>query len=612
MKRTLSAAVLALALSLALAFPALARQTGDGERGRLSFAVTVEPRYEAAGQFGENGLAPVCQEGKWGYIDTLGSAVIPFVYDRACVFHEGLAVVAAADDGLFRMGFVDGENNYCDFIDPATGQALLLPLDDGGGWDAGSLLFYGGWICLGAGERAALYRTDGRAVPLPEGYFPCGWPVTEGVAVLRDSRDARFYYDLTTGELLQVPLPAQTEGTYLGMDLRPFHGGLAPVAVAVAGPSGTAQDASFLWGFVDRGGRWVIRPQYTDFFASDVNTAYQVFGPLGLAAVCKDGSFGAIDRTGAVVIPFQYDELWPVSGGLMVFLQDGKYGCLDPSDLSAVIQPQFLQISGFRCGLAAVYDGQSAGLIDAAGNAVPGGESLDPSAYFLSAPAGNGAVYLPGEYIVIREGELYGYGHLDYLSPLPAAAQLDDWAWDEVTQAIRAGLVPPYLQNLYRESISRGEFCDVVVCMLEAALDRDVEQLVLERTGRSLDQFRRDYPFLDCSERTVIAASALGIINGYGDGFFGPHDPVTRQQAAVMLARTAKVLGMDTAGAPDAGFRDSSLLADWSREAVNFLAARHIMNGDDTNAFGADDFYSREQAFMTALRLFRCVRPAAC
>ena len=109
MKRTLLTAVLVLALSLTLAAPAFAQQTGDDGRGHLSFTVTVSPQYEAAGQFDDNGLAPVRLAGKWGYIDVQGGTVIPFSYDRACVFHEGLAVVATAseDTGLFRMGFVD-------------------------------------------------------------------------------------------------------------------------------------------------------------------------------------------------------------------------------------------------------------------------------------------------------------------------------------------------------------------------------------------------------------------------------------------------------------------------------------------------------------------------
>ena len=47
-------------------------------------------------------------------------------------------------------------------------------------------------------------------------------------------------------------------------------------------------------------------------------------------------------------------------------------------------------------------------------------------------------------------------------------------------------------------------------------------------------------PFSDNAEGTyyhdaVIWAAANGIVSGYGGGIFGPNDPVTREQLAVML-----------------------------------------------------------------------------
>jgi hypothetical protein len=39
-----------------------------------------------------NGLAPVCKESKWGYIDTLGHTKIQFLFDNAFHFYEGVAV----------------------------------------------------------------------------------------------------------------------------------------------------------------------------------------------------------------------------------------------------------------------------------------------------------------------------------------------------------------------------------------------------------------------------------------------------------------------------------------------------------------------------------------
>ncbi len=36
-----------------------------------------------------------------------------------------------------------------------------------------------------------------------------------------------------------------------------------------------------------------------------------------------------------------------------------------------------------------------------------------------------------------------------------------------------------------------------------------------------------------------------GIISGYGEGIFGPNDPVTREQLATMLYRYAQLKGID-------------------------------------------------------------------
>ena len=60
-----------------------------------------------------------------------------------------------------------------------------------------------------------------------------------------------------------------------------------------------------------------------------------------------------------------------------------------------------------------------------------------------------------------------------------------------------------------------------------------------------------------CAEAVRWAAS-LGIVTGYSDGCFGPGDPITRQQMAVMLYRFARALGMETvqSGADARGFDD--------------------------------------------------------
>lgn len=61
-------------------------------------------KYEDLSLFSE-GYAPVCKDGKWGYIDKTGREVIPCKYDWANPFHEGLASVLPSYGSGY--GFID-------------------------------------------------------------------------------------------------------------------------------------------------------------------------------------------------------------------------------------------------------------------------------------------------------------------------------------------------------------------------------------------------------------------------------------------------------------------------------------------------------------------------
>ena len=78
-------------------------------------------------------------------------------------------------------------------------------------------------------------------------------------------------------------------------------------------------------------------------------------------------------------------------------------------------------------------------------------------------------------------------------------------------------------------------------------------------------------------------AAALGIVTGYSDGCFGPGDPITRQQMAVMLYRFARALGMETAqsGAGARGFDDFEQVSAYAEEAIAWAANAAILRGAD-------------------------------
>ena len=65
--------------------------------------------------------------------------------------------------------------------------------------------------------------------------------------------------------------------------------------------------------------------------------------------------------------------------------------------------------------------------------------------------------------------------------------------------------------------------------------------------------------------KAVNWAAENGIVNGYGDGNFGPNDPVTREQLAVIFMNYAKYKGYDTSKrAALETFADAKSISGWA------------------------------------------------
>ena len=95
-------------------------------------------------------------------------------------------------------------------------------------------------------------------------------------------------------------------------------------------------------------------------------------------------------------------------------------------------------------------------------------------------------------------------------------------------------------------------------------------------------------PFGDVREDAEYAdalrwAAGSGIVNGYGDGRFGPDDPMTKEQMAAMLYRSAQALGQ--------GFRgmwyflldypDADRISPWADEAMHWCVMKGVIVGTD-------------------------------
>jgi hypothetical protein len=140
--------------------------------------------------------------------------------------------------------------------------------------------------------------------------------------------------------------------------------------------------------------------------------------------------------------------------------------------------------------------------------------------------------------------------------------------------------------------VTRAEFAAVVTRALGLAYNRpygeDGPALEVARapglTDRTATVF--DVPADAWYYGAVGAAYAYGIVSGTSDNAFNPGGAITRQEAAVMVARAAKLCGLDTeldaTATRDtlAQFDDYTAAADWARPSLAFCYRENILPQD--------------------------------
>jgi hypothetical protein len=163
---------------------------------------------------------------------------------------------------------------------------------------------------------------------------------SEGLALVAIPGERGLGYVDTTGKIV-IP---QDDSWQMAQS---FHEGLA--AIKQGGQ----------WGYVDKLGKTVIAPQFSE--------AYRF--SEGLAAVKNGGKWGYIDETGKTVVALQYETAYQHVEGLAAVKEGGKWGFIDKTG-KMVIQPKFDDAYGFSEGLVEVKSGGKWGFSDKNGELV--------------------------------------------------------------------------------------------------------------------------------------------------------------------------------------------------------------------------------------------------
>ena len=544
------------------------------------------PQWDEAGSF-RGGFAAVCRDGKWGYINESGELAIPLVYDKAYDFNEGVALVATMHS-VSRQ--VAGLRLYTyKLIDRSGNTVVTLGSDDDDVTPVRVHSFFytlvqNGYIAAGVGpyNGTVVYSFKSvRDVNPFEGLTFTGGSMLVAGGISYVTNPSWSKLSSVTGGLFinkdgaYLTPKSAPDGTKVTKAF-PFNQGLAPVMTETG------------WGFIDTSGKWVITPKYRDVIFESADDC-RVFRS-GLAAVSDgSGKWGAIDKSGKVIVPFSYDDIY-ISDGCVRALTKNHTDFFDFGGKAVLSLSS--ECSPFSCGYAAMRtpDGRWC-YIDK--NGIEAASSTFDDVYIMS---GNGI----GK--VMQNGK-YGFVRISGDPPSPAWDLPADWAVTEVNEALSLSLVPAAQRNAYAANINRIDFAGLVTTLIEKKTGVSAEAFVLNKTGVHLDKYA--YAFDDVSNRSVSVCFALGIINGRSATVFDPYGEISREEAAKMLALTAAALGADITAPPN-GFPDREQFSSWSPEFIDYVSDTKVMLGMATG-FGPREKYTRQQSFMTIVRLYKAL-----
>lgn len=174
------------------------------------------------------------------------------------------------------------------------------------------------------------------------------------------------------------------------------------------------------------------------------------------------------------------------------------------------------------------------------------------------------------------------------------------WAKTEVEAAINSGLVPDYMQKGYAQPISRVEAANLFVRLIERCYGKNVDEIMAEK-----QVVVNAAVFSDTTDKGVLAANALGVLYGVGDGRFSPGSTLTRSQVAAIVNRVAKVMGINTDGYSH-NFVD--VRGHWVDPELGWPYQMDIINGVGQNRFDPESKLTVEQAIAVSYRAFQVLK----
>ncbi|MBF4693632.1 S-layer homology domain-containing protein [Fusibacter ferrireducens] len=155
------------------------------------------------------------------------------------------------------------------------------------------------------------------------------------------------------------------------------------------------------------------------------------------------------------------------------------------------------------------------------------------------------------------------------------------WAENVINEWLSNGLASGYPDNTFRPdaAISRAEFMALV------------NKAFYFTQGKEIDF--KDVKTSDWYYNTVSNAVSAGYITGYPNKMMAPNQSITRQEAAIIIA---KVRGLALNSQSISSFSDVSRIAVWSKAYVDAVVEAGYMKGYPDDTFRPNDIVKRGEA----------------
>lgn len=388
------------------------------------------------------------------------------------------------------------------------------------------------------------------------------------------------------------------------------------------------------WGYIDQSGKEVVKPQYSsdDFIKNDpsrIKDSKDTEPVEPERLIEKDGKYSMIDQTGREII-LNYEHVDYMGKNMYVIRSNKKYGLVDMKSGKEIVNPRYDKIDVVTDTLFSVVKDGKQGFVDATGKEVvrPQYDIFDQPVFQAVSTGREGLVLVTknGKFGLIDfSGNEVIKPQFDYINKFSegvAAVEKDglwgfiydpfdtpsDWAKPEIGVAYSLNLIPEQFNYDFTSNINRVDFSRLIVNLLEVKKQKSISEVLTDQ-----NRMLATNAFTDTNDPTILAAYSLGIVGGKGDGIFDPNGDITRQEAAVMLARTAKILGIGN-DISNANYADDDEIASWAKDSVSLVTSikdktnqSAVMGSTGNNNFSPKSSYTKQQAFITLKRLFNAL-----